>query len=69
MSGTFYITGLQTCPCPEECQMWAKNKLVNINIVCLDKKYQVVEGEEENGDIRVKDTMGRIWFVKKENLK
>ena len=23
----------------------------------------------ENGNYRVKDTMGRIWFVNKENLK
>ena len=24
---------------------------------------------EKNGDYRVKDSMGRIWFVNKENLK
>tara|TARA_B100001094_G_C17385099_1_gene418729 strand:+ start:27 stop:458 length:432 start_codon:yes stop_codon:yes gene_type:complete len=27
--------------------MWAEDKLVNINIVCLDKKDQVEEGEEK----------------------
>ena len=24
---------------------------------------------EKNGDYRVKDSMGRIWFLNKENLK
>ena len=24
---------------------------------------------EKNGDYRVKDSMGRIWFINKENLK
>ena len=24
---------------------------------------------QKNGDYRVKDSMGRIWFVNKENLK
>ena len=27
------------------------------------------EGKEQNGDCRVKDSMGRIWFVKEEKLK
>ena len=27
------------------------------------------EGTEQNGDYRVKDSMGRIWFVKEEKLK
>ena len=29
-------------------------------------KFQEIE---KNGDCRVKDSMGRIWFVDKENLK
>ena len=28
-----------------------------------------IEGKEKNGDLRVKDTMGRIWFLKEEMLK
>ena len=31
----------------------------------LVKEYE----NKPNGHIRVKDTMGRIWFVNKENLK
>ena len=27
------------------------------------------EGKEQNGDCRVKDSMGRIWFIKEEKLK
>ena len=27
------------------------------------------EGKEQNGDYRVKDSMGRIWFIKEEKLK
>ena len=30
-------------------------------------KFQ--EAVNSNGDYRVKDSMGRIWFVKKKNLK
>ena len=29
-------------------------------------KFQ--EAVNTNGDYRVKDSMGRIWFIKKENL-
>ena len=29
-------------------------------------KFQ--EAVDSNGDYRVKDSMGRIWFVKKKNL-
>ena len=35
-------------------------------------KDEIVKFQEtvhSNGDDRVKDTMGRIWFIKKENLK
>ena len=28
-----------------------------------------LEGKEQNGDYRVKDSMGRIWFIKEEKLK
>jgi len=45
------------------------NTVTTVNGTLYAKEAVFVEGEEENGDIRVKDTMGRIWFVKKENLK
>ena len=32
-------------------------------------RYVFVEGTEKNGDLRVKDSMGRIWFLNKEMLK
>jgi len=34
-------------------------------------KGEIVKFQESvnlNGDYRVKDSMGRIWFIKKENL-
>ena len=27
-----------------------------------------VQDKEKNGDIRVKDTMGKIWYVKKQQV-
>ena len=33
---------------------------------CEVVRFQEVE---KNGDYRVKDSMGRIWFLNKENLK
>ena len=32
-------------------------------------KVKFQESVNSNGDYRVKDAMGRIWFVDKENLK
>ena len=34
-----------------------------------DEIVKFQEAVHSNGDYRVKDTMGRIWFIMKENLK
>ena len=34
-----------------------------------DEIVKFQEAVHSNGDYRVKDSMGRIWFIKKENLK
>ena len=43
--------------------------VTTVNGTLYAKEAVFLEQIEENGDCRVKDTMGRIWFVKKENLK
>ena len=45
------------------------NTVTTVNGTLYAKEAVFVENVEENGDWRVKDNMGRIWFVKKENLK
>ena len=45
------------------------NTVTTVNGTLYAKEAVFVENVEENGDWRVKDTMGRIWFIKKENLK
>ena len=45
------------------------NSLTTVNGTLYAKEAVFFENIEENGDYRVKDTMGRIWFVDKENLK
>lgn len=46
MSGTFYITGLRFCPCPEECTAWSKELgIKGLRVVCLPKEDQL-SGEE-----------------------
>jgi len=45
------------------------NTVTTVNGTLYAKEAVFLEQIEENGDCRVKDTMGRIWFVKKENLK
>ena len=45
------------------------NSITTVNGTLYAKESVFFENVEENGDYRVKDTMGRIWFVDKENLK
>ena len=45
------------------------NTVTTVNGTLYAKEAVFLEQIEENGDCRVKDTMGRIWFVKNENLK
>jgi len=45
------------------------NTITTVNGTLYAKEAVFFENIEENGDYRVKDTMGRIWFVEKENLK
>jgi len=43
--------------------------ITTVNGTLYAKEAVFIENIEENGDCRVKDTMGRIWYVDKENLK
>ncbi len=45
------------------------NTITTVNGTLYAKEAVMFENIEDNGDFRVKDTMGRIWFVEKENLK
>ena len=45
------------------------NSITTVNGTLYAKEAVFFENVEENGDYRVKDTMGRIWFVDKENIK
>ena len=45
------------------------NTITTVNGTLYAKESVMFQNIEENGDCRVKDTMGRIWFVKKDNLK
>ena len=45
------------------------NSITTVNGTLYAKEAVFFENVEKNGDYRVKDTMGRIWFVNKENLK
>ena len=49
--------------------MKIKSTLTTIDGTLYENDIVFVEGTEKNGDLRVKDTMGRIWFLKKEMLK
>jgi len=46
-----------------------KSTLTTIDGTLYENDAVSVEGKEKNGDLRVKDTMGRIWFLKEEMLK
>ena len=45
------------------------NSLTTVNGTLYSKEAVFFENIEENGDYRVKDTMGRIWYVDKKNVK
>ena len=43
--------------------------ITTVNGTLYKDEIVTLEGKEQNGDCRVKDSMGRIWFVKEEKLK
>ena len=43
--------------------------IVTVEGTLYKDEIVTLEGKEQNGDYRVKDSMGRIWFLDKENLK
>ena len=50
-------------------KMKVRNTLTTIDGTLYENDAVSVEGKEKNGDLRVKDTMGRIWFLKEEMLR
>jgi len=50
-------------------KMKVKSTLTTIDGTLYEDEVVSVEGKEKNGDLRVKDAMGRIWFLKEEMLK
>jgi len=50
-------------------KMKVRSTLTTIDGTLYEDEVVSVEGKEKNGDLRVKDTMGRIWFLKEEMLK
>ena len=50
-------------------KMKVKSTLTTIDGTLYEDEVVSVEGKEKNGDHRVKDAMGRIWFLKEEMLK
>ena len=46
-----------------------KHTMTTIDGTLYENDVVSIEGKEKNGDLRVKDTMGRIWFLKEEMLK
>tara|TARA_E500000318_G_scaffold107808_1_gene117609 strand:- start:670 stop:840 length:171 start_codon:yes stop_codon:yes gene_type:complete len=45
------------------------NTVTTVNGTLYVDEIVFFENIEKNGDYRVKDTMGRIWFINKSNLK
>ena len=43
--------------------------IVTVEGTLYKDEIVTLEGKEQNGDYRVKDSMGRIWFIKEEKLK
>ena len=43
--------------------------ITTVNGTLYKDEIVIFEGKEKNGDYRVKDSMGRIWFIKEEKLK
>lgn len=39
-----------------------RSTLTTIDGTLYENDVVSIEGKEKNGDLRVKDTMGRIWF-------
>ena len=54
---------------PERKRYKVLNTITTVNGTLYTNESVMFEGVEKNGDYRVKDTMGRIWFVNKNNLK
>ena len=50
-------------------KMKVKSTLTTIDGTLYEDEVVSVEGKEKNGDLRVKDAMGRIWFLKEEMSK
>ena len=50
-------------------KMKVKSTLTTIDGTLYENDVVSIEGKEKNGDLRVKDTMGRIWFLKEEMLR
>ena len=46
-----------------------KKTITTIDGTLYQNDIVFIEGKEKNGDLRVKDTMGRIWFLNEEMLK
>ena len=42
--------------------------ITTVNGTLYKDEIVTLENKEADGDWRVKDSMGRIWFIKKENL-
>ena len=43
--------------------------ITTVNGTLYDNEIVTFENTEKNGDYRVRDTMGRIWFIGKQYLK
>ena len=43
--------------------------IVTVEGTLYKDEIVTLECKEQNGDYRVKDSMGRIWFIKEEKLK
>ena len=50
-------------------KMKVKNTMTTVDGTLYENDIVFVEGTEKNGDLRVKDSMGRIWFLNEEMLK
>jgi|TARA_R110000744_G_scaffold245302_1_gene362055 hypothetical protein len=45
-----------------------RTTLTTIDGTLYENDVVSIQGKEKNGDLRVKDTMGRIWFLNEEML-
>ena len=60
---------MKRCKYYKKKKMKVKSTLTTIDGTLYENDIVFVEGTEKNGDLRVKDSMGRIWFLNKEMLK